>query len=1138
MLKFKKLKRFSHLQKQWGDFSQSRLLLFVNFVCSFLLFTSCYSGGGVVGGIKDQSTQSPVLVDIPTITSPAQTPYYSKDSQLTISGMCMTDYLVTLTGSSGLSLGETKCVNNSFTFAVNEYVDGFYSFLITQTNLSGVVSVPTALVWVRKTSVANPVISSPTTSPYLSAAAQITISGACETGATVSLSGDGTGSTTCANSHFSLNLPKSVDGLFNIQVVQTDPAGNTASQNLVWRKQALVVSPSSPTLQVMTGQVLAFSGGSGVYNLTVTDNQSGGAYDSATQTYTTGTLANVIDRLTLTDSLGVAVTVSISTVAGNVDHFSYAMSGQTDISGNNQSGTVGQNLPNLFVAKVVDRYENPISHYPVYFQTIEGHSTIISPTVQFSDLAGLVQIQVKAGSSDRMNKVQMTPVAGGLPDLALTGHTRLIFDFMVEGLGRGSMGSTFKLGQNPNGLVIKDFNEDGILDVITLNSGDPSLGVLLGQGTGTGVSAKGSGLFSSMTKVNSVCNSPNGIIAADVNGDGHQDILITCGNSMTTALQVFLGRGDGTFQTAVNVSLDPSENIPYGIVVADFNGDGKLDVATTNAGSGKVSIRLGNGDGTFGSPLVVNVGVSPGGLAVGDFNHDGKKDLVVLNSGDGSMTFLMNTTPHLGALSFDNSLVLAAGNSPVAVQALDLNGDGYDDLVILNTGDGSVSVQLNDQTGSFNEVTSLVVGTGANGLLVTDLNADNKADIVVTNSGDNNISFFTGKGGGLFDSHPLISVVTNPVAVAAAEVTGDTGQDLLIVGIGNRELQVLPGLNVAASTQFGYVTTVSTGPTTGTSCDVDGDGRLDAIILSPGAKSIDILTGHGNGLFTLASSLNTNDSSSAVLGVDTRHQGTCDLIAVNNTKSQIRLFLNNGSGGFAAPSDITVGTSPVAIAAQDFNHDGYLDLVVVNNNGNSVSVLLGNGDGTFSAKQDYAVGGSPTGVSIADFNGDGVMDLVVSNQSSNSVSILLGNGDGTFQTHVDYSVGTAPVAVVAADLNGDGQIDVVTANSGDGTISVLLGNGDGSLRSSNQFSAGLNPTGLILGDFNGDQKLDLAVANGPNNQFTVLYGTGSGQFNTSISYDTGSATPGLIGADFNSDGQLDIGTFDPADNIFRLWLGH
>lgn len=1138
MLKFDILQLLSYLRKQFADFLKSQCLFIFALWLSILGLTSCYSGGGVVGSIKDQTTQSPVIVNVPTITTPAKTPYYSQDSQLIISGMCMTDYMVTLSGSSGLSLGETKCVGNSFTFAVNEYVDGYYSYLVTQTNLSGVVSVPTALVWARKTSVSNPVISTPSSSPYLSAAAQITISGACETGATVSLSGDGTGSTTCVSSHFSLNLPKSVDGTFNIQVVQTDPAGNTASQSLVWRKQVLAVSPSSPTLQVTTGQVLTFSGGSGVYNLTVTDNQSGGTYDSTTQTYTTGTLANVIDRLTLTDSLGVAVSVSVSTVAGSVDHFSYAVSGQTDISGNNQSGTVGQNLPNLFVAKVVDRYENPISHYPVYFQSIEGHSTITSPVIQFSDLSGTVQIQVKAGASDRMNKIQMTPVAGGLPDLALSGHTRLIFDFMTEALGRGSMGSTFKLGQNPNSLVVKDFNEDGILDVITLNSGDPSLGVLLGQGTGSGVSAKGSGLFSAMTKVSSICNSPNGITAADLNGDGHQDVLVTCGNSMTTAVQVFLGRGDGTFQTPINIPLDPSENIPYGIVVADFNGDGKLDIATTNAGSSRVSVRLGNGDGTFSNPMIINVGVSPGGIAVGDFNHDGKKDLIVLNSGDGSMTFLMNTTPLHGALSFDNSLILTAGNSPVAVQALDLNGDGYDDLVILNTGDGTVSVQLNDQTGSFSEISSLVVGTGSSGLVVTDLNADNKPDIVVTNSGDNNISFFTGKGGGLFDSHPLISVVANPVAVAAAEVTGDSGKDLLVVGIGNRELQVLPGLNVVAQTQFGYITTVSTGPTNGSSCDVDGDGLLDAIILSPGSKSIDILKGNGNGLFTLVNSLNTNDSSSAVLGLDIRHQGTCDIIAINNTKSQIRLFLNNGSGVFAAPIDITVGTSPVAIAAQDFNHDGKLDLVIVNNNGNNVSVLLGNGDGTFAAKQDYAVGGSPTGVAIADFNGDGIIDLVVSNQSSNSVSVLLGNGDGTFQAHVDYAVGTAPVSVIAADLNGDGKIDVVTTNSGDGTISVLLGNGDGSLRTSNQYSAGLNPVGLILGDFNGDQKLDLAVANGPNNQFTVLYGTGSGQFNTSISYDTGSSTPGLIGADFNSDGQLDIGTFDPANNTFRLWLGH
>mgnify|MGYP000169682110 CR=1 FL=1 len=1133
-------KVFIKENQNWGGVKNSHpsLFYFLMWTLSTLLLQSCHSGGSVVGSLKDQTVQTPVSVLVPTITSPATNPYYSKDSQLTISGMCMNDYTVTLTGSTGLSLATQKCESSSFSFSVNAYVDGFYSYLVTQTNLQNEVSIPTSMVWARKNSVSTPVISNPATNPYYSAASQISITGTCETGATVSLSGDGIGSTTCSSSQFTLVLPKAADGNYNIQVVQTDPAGNTASQSFVWNKLALTVSPLNPTLQVVTDQVLTFSGGSGSYTLTVIENQSGGTYNSTTKTYTTGTLANVIDRFALTDSLGVTQNFTISTIAGNVDHFSYAMSGLVDISGNNQTVTVGQNLASPFIAKVVDRYENPISSYPVYLQVVQGDSHITNTVLQFSDLSGQVPINVRAGLAHRMNTVLMTSVAGILPDLAGTGRTKLAFDFMTNALGHGLMGSTFKLGQNPNGLVVKDINEDGILDTIILNSGDPSLGILLGSGTGSGVTAKGSGLFASMTKVLSICSSPNGIVAGDLNSDGHQDIIITCGNSLLYAMQVFLGNGDGTFQTAINVTIDPAENIPNTLVLADFDGDGKLDVASSLAGSAKVSVRRGLGTGHFSSAVLIDVGSSPAGIAVGDFDHDGKKDIVVVNSSDGSMSVLINTT--VGSnLSFDNSLVLTAGNTPVAVASADMNGDSYDDIVILNTGDGAVSVQLNDQTGSFYEATTLVTGAGATGLVVKDLNGDSKFDIAVTNSADNNVSVYFGSGtGSAFTSQPLLATVTNPVAITSAEVTGDTSVDLLVVGFGNRELQILAGQSSGVSKTFDYNISVNIGPMAAAVADFNKDGITDIAVLSAGSKSIDLLTGQGNGLFTLTSSLNTNDTSTAVLAVDLRSSGVTDLIAVNNTKSQVRVFLNNNDGTFAAPSDITVGSAPVAISTQDFNHDGIPDVVVVNNNSNSVSVLLGTGTGGFLAKQDYAVGGSPSAVDVADLNNDGVIDLVVTNQSSNSVSVLLGNGNGTFQTHVDYTVGTAPVAVVAADLNGDGKIDVVTTNSSEGTLSVLLGNGDGSLRTANQFAAGLNPVGLVLGDFTGDNKLDLAVANGPNNQFTLLVGSGNGQFNSSTTYDTGVLTANLMKADFNNDGQLDIGTFDPISNIFKVWLGH
>ena len=190
----------------------------------------------------------------------------------------------------------------------------------------------------QKTSVAPPVIVTPAVQPFLSAQAALAIAGACETGATVTLTGDGsTSTTTCLSSTFSFNLPKSSDGDYNLVVQQTDRAGNIASASLVWRKHDLTLSPNNPALVVATAQPLTIGGGSGVYNVTVLTNGSGGTYNSGTTTYTTGTLAAATDTLRVTDTLGAAKTLTITTVAAAPDHLALPM-----VNGDAQTKTVGR----------------------------------------------------------------------------------------------------------------------------------------------------------------------------------------------------------------------------------------------------------------------------------------------------------------------------------------------------------------------------------------------------------------------------------------------------------------------------------------------------------------------------------------------------------------------------------------------------------------------------------------------------------------------------------------------------------------------------------------------------------------------------------------------------------------------------
>lgn len=246
--------------------------------------------------------------------------------------------------------------------------------------------------------------------------------------------------------------------------------------------------------------------------------------------------------------------------------------------------------------------------------------------------------------------------------------------------------------------AVADFNGDGIPDLL-LSPGNNELTVLLGKGDGTFTAATGSP-FSTALAI-----SP--IVVADFNGDGIPDLAIGGGAYLT----VMLGNGDGTF-TALPTSSSVSTPAPIqSIVVGDFNGDGVPDLATTDNLNQNVSIYLGNGDGTFQQPLLTNVSTTGGGtnliFAAADFNGDGKLDLAIpvysdpagVNSvaillGNGNGTFEPATGSPIS--SYPGTLSASVG---------DFNGDGVADLMIMSqVQPNDTSVELGNGDGTFSPV--------------------------------------------------------------------------------------------------------------------------------------------------------------------------------------------------------------------------------------------------------------------------------------------------------------------------------------------------------------------------------------------------------------------------------------------------
>jgi hypothetical protein len=359
----------------------------------------------------------------------------------------------------------------------------------------------------------------------------------------------------------------------------------------------------------------------------------------------------------------------------------------------------------------------------------------------------------------------------------------------------------FSTGEGPISIAVADFNEDGKPDIAVANYKSNTVSIFLN----TTVPGSASPSFSSKTDL-TTGERPMSLSIGDFNGDGKPDIAVANYNSNTVSL-LLNTTSPGAVTPTFSKKIDfPTGERPICVSIADFNGDGKPDLAVVNYKSSTVSVFLnttvhGAAAPTFSAKIDLAAGSHPVSISIGDLNADGKPDLAVANYRSNTVSIFLNTTAlDATAPSFSTMADVATGDRPMSVSIGDLNGDGKPDLAVANYGSNTVSVLLNTTSQgamipSFSMKTDLIAGTNPQFVCLVDVDGDKRPDIVAANYNGGTLSVFlntTVQG----CSTPSFSIKkdfitgTAPSSVSAGDFAGRARPDLSVANYGSNTISV------------------------------------------------------------------------------------------------------------------------------------------------------------------------------------------------------------------------------------------------------------------------------------------------------------------------------------------------------------
>ena len=537
----------------------------------------------------------------------------------------------------------------------------------------------------------------------------------------------------------------------------------------------------------------------------------------------------------------------------------------------------------------------------------------------------------------------------------------------------GGAGAGFA-GARPQGLAIADFNHDGNLDIVVAH--ESSAGLVLFTGTASG------GLTP-----RPIGGEPNlNVVAAgDFNRDGWMDVAAasTSGNRVAIYL--------ATASTLRLARVYPVGASPRGIVAEDVNYDGMLDLVTANRTTGTISLLLGNASspGSFGAAQDFAAGSGSRAVVAADFDRDGRIDLATGNQNASTTSVLWNETAFDRAGFSFRRLSLGTPSSSMGgsnqAWPADFNEDGK--LDFLTEADYRLGRQLHVLITGGSTV-PLVYDTYLWGWAVADFNNDFHADVIIWQAEPFLTTVYLGDGRGGFTRGPSTTSNRRLWSMGLGDVNQDGKVDLAFGGydpaIAGFIVQVMLGLGNGAF-QAGARVFAANYVYPPLIADVNRDGKPDVVAV---VANSGLTTWFGDGTGALPSGgwppIAGHSSGYLALG-DLNNDAIVDAVTANSDGVRVSLGTANG---FAPPTNIGIGHSSWSdLAIADVTMDGHPDIA-----GAPGFVIAGHGDGTFEEPAWFAYEG--VGMHVADFNRDGLPDLITA-VTAGAVDVILNERNST-----------------------------------------------------------------------------------------------------------------------------------------------